>query len=52
MNAKATQVLEVNFIQGADSTGEAKRAAEEAKLSAIHAYNSKVKAKASEEAAA
>jgi ribosomal protein L14E/L6E/L27E len=51
MNAKATQVLEVNFIQGADSTGEAKRAAEEAKLSATHAYNSEVKAKASEEAA-
>ena len=31
---------------------EAKKAAEEAKLSATHAYNSEVKAKASEEAAA
>jgi hypothetical protein len=52
MNAKATQVLEVNFIQGADFAGEAKRAAEEATLSATHAHNSEVKAKASEEAAA
>jgi ribosomal protein L14E/L6E/L27E len=52
MNAKATQVLEVNFIQGADFAGEAKKAADEAKLSATHAYNSEVKAKASEEAAA
>jgi hypothetical protein len=52
MNAKATQVLEVNFIQGADFAGEAKKAAEEAALSATHAHNSEVKAKASEEAAA
>ena len=52
MNAKATQVLQVDFIQGADFAGEAAKAAEEALLSAEHAHNSEVKAKASEEAAA
>jgi hypothetical protein len=49
MNAKATQVLEVNFIQGADFAGEAAKAAAEALLSAEHAHNSETKAKQSED---
>jgi hypothetical protein len=48
MSTNATQVLQVDFIQGADFAGKASKAAAEALLSAEHAHNSETKAKQSE----